>query len=394
MAVGPPRVLHLNTERSFRGGEVQTLGLLRELARQGLGPLLAAPPAAPLAQRAAREGIPVFPWFPRGEADPVAAWRIFRLARREGVDLLHAHTAHALTPALAAGFLGGLPVVATRRVSFPIRGPLSRWKYRKASAVAAVSGAIARDLAAAGVPEGRLRVIHSAVDLERLLPLPPREEARRRLGLEGMQAVVGVAAALAHHKGHAVLFEALPDLLRGEPGLVVLLAGEGPLRQELQEHAEGRRLPVRFLGHLEDLRDFYASLDLLVLPSLSGEGSPGAVKEAAAAGVPVVATRSGGTGEVLREGREALLVPPGDAGALAEAVRRLLADRHLACRLAAQARERSRDFGMDRMAQAYLQLYGCLTGRAVPAGGAGDATGSGGRASAGSGEGGAVPREG
>lgn len=394
MASGLPRVLHLNTERAFRGGEIQTLGLLRELARRGLEPLLAAPPSAPLARSASAEGIRVFPWSPRGEADLLAALRILRLARREGVSLLHAHTAHALTPALAAGFFGGLPVVATRRVSFPLRGPLSRWKYRRASAVAAVSGRIAEDLEAAGVPRDRLRVIHSAVDLRRLLPLPPREEARRRLGLPPGGAAVGAAAALARHKGHAVLFEALPVLLREEPGLVVLLAGEGPLRRELEEAAAGKGLPVRFLGHLEDLRDFYAALDLMVLPSLSGEGSPGAVKEAAAAGVPVVATRTGGTGEVLRDGREALLVPPGDAGALARAALALLKDPQRAHRLAEEARRRAMDFTPERMAEAYLELYGGLTASAVPSAGGGDATGSGGRASAGGGGGEAVPPEG
>lgn len=370
------------------------MGLLRELARRGCAPLLAAPPGAPLARLAAEGGIPVLPWSLRGEADPVAAFRIFRWARREGVALLHAHTAHALTPALVAGLPGGLPVVATRRVSFPLRGPLSRWKYRRASAVVAVSGAIAGQLAAAGVPAERLRVIHSAVDLGRLLPLPSREEARRRLGLSGRDRVLGVAAALARHKGHAVLFEALADLSAAQPHLVVLLAGEGPLRRELEDRARRRGLPVRFLGHLQDLRDFYASLDLLVLPSLSGEGSPGAVKEAAAAGVPVVATRVGGTEEVLREGREALLVPPGDTRSLALAILRLLEDRELAGSLAARARERSLAFGMDRMAEAYLELYGLLTKGRAPSGGAGDATGSGGRASAGSGGEGPVPPEG
>lgn len=372
---------------------MQTLGLLRELAQRGFDPLLAAPAGAPLTRRAVQEGISVFPWGPRGEVDPAAAWRIFRLARREGVALLHAHTAHAVTLALAAGFLGGLHVVATRRVSFPLRGRLSRWKYRKASAVVAVSGDIAKDLAAAGIPPDRLRVIHSAVDLRRLLPLPPREEARRRLRIPEGRKVLGVAAALARHKGHAVLFETLGDLLREEPGLEALLAGEGPLRRELERKAEKESLPVRFLGHLEDLRDFYASLDLLVLPSLSGEGSPGAVKEAAAAGVPVVATRVGGTEEVLRDGREALLVPPGDGKALGQAVLRLLRDRALAGRLAAQARQRSGDFGMDRMAEAYVDLYASLTRRA-PSAGAGEATDSGERASLGSGGEEGVPPEG
>lgn len=394
MAPEMPRVLHLNTERGFRGGEVQTLGLLRELGRRGLEPLLAAPEGTPLCDRARGEGVTVFPWRPSGELDPFAAWRLLRLVRRKKVEILHAHTAHALTPALLAGIRAGLPVVATRRVSFPLRGLLSRWKYRGAAAVAAVSGDIAEALAAAGVPRSRLAVIPSAVDLSRLLPLPPREEARRRLGLREGGRTVGVAAALARHKGHGVLLEALPALLERLPGLVVLLAGEGPLRGEIEKEALRRGLPVRFLGPLADLRDFYASLDLFVLPSLSGEGSPGVVKEAAAAGVPVVATTVGGTGEVLRDGREALLVAPGDPQALGRAALRLLTDRELASRLAEAARGRAGAFGMDRMASAYLDLYGRLRERGAGAGGAGGASGSGGRASAGSGAAGKAPPEG
>lgn len=358
--MGP--ILHLNTESTFRGGEVQTLGLLRELSERGQRGLLAAPPEAPLARKARELGLEVVPWNPWGEWDLPAAWGILRTARRSGARILHAHTAHALTPALVAAALDArLRVVATRRVSFPLRSGLSRIKYGRAHAVAAVSGAIGKALESSGIAPDRIRVIHSGVDLSRFDRMPSREEARRFLGVPLDAVVVGVAAALAPHKGHARLLSTLAARLRRLPILQVLLAGDGPCRKDLEGICDRDGLPVRFLGHLDDLGAFYGSLDVLVLPSLSGEGSPGAVKEAAAAHVPVVATDVGGVSEILRHEREALLVPPADTEEIWESVLRLVEDPGLSAALRRAAAERVRDFGMDRMALAYARLYADLT---------------------------------
>ncbi|MEW5763896.1 MAG: glycosyltransferase [Acidobacteriota bacterium] len=370
--MGP--VLHLNTEATYRGGEVQTLGLLRELAKAGGRGFLAAPAGAPLARKAAELGVEVASWNPRGEWDLAAAWAVLREARRFGARILHAHTAHALTPALVAAALDPrLKVVATRRVSFPLRSRLSRIKYGRAHVVVAVSGTIQEALEASGIAPDRIRVIHSGVDLERFRDLPGRDQARRSLHVPQGAFVVGVAAALAPHKGHARFLSALSPRRGGFSDLHLLLAGDGPCRGDLEAMCAREALPVRFLGHLDDLRAFYGSLDVLVLPSLSGEGSPGAVKEAAAAGVPVVASEVGGVAEILRHEREALLVPPADSEGLWEAVHRLARDSRLREALASGAARRILEFGMDRMAGAYARLYADLT---IPApGGGGPSTG-------------------
>ena len=143
--------------------------------------------------------------------------------------------------------------------------------------------------------------------------------------------------------------------------MLLVFAGDGPLRDALGRQAAELGIDTRFLGYVDEPAQLYPALDVLAMPSLSGEGSPGAIKEAAAAGIPVVAADVSGTAEILRDGVEALLVPPGDPERLKEGLQRLLTDPSLACALAEAARERVREFSMDRMAHAHVELYGSLS---------------------------------
>ncbi len=354
--------IHLNTERGMRGGEVQCLGLMRNLAKDGHRCILAAPEGTPLHERAEREGIETLAWSPRGEWDLPAALGLRGRIKASGAQIVHAHTAHALSLAImATRRLKTVKVVASRRVSFPLRSVVSVAKYKAADAVVAVSAEIAEGLVSRGIACERVRVIHSGVDLSRFEALPAKSAARAALALGGNGKVLGLVGALVDHKGHRVLFDVLPALLECVPGLQVLLAGEGELRRELEDRAAAGGWPVRFLGYVDELAPVYAAMDCLVLPSLSGEGSPGAVKEAAAAGVPVVATDVGGAGEILRQEWEALLVAPGDTGGLERALTRVLTDDALAGRLSEAAGRRVLDFSMKRMAGAHAELYAELT---------------------------------
>jgi glycosyltransferase involved in cell wall biosynthesis len=350
--------LHINTEAGFRGGEVQTLGLVRQLAAWGHPAILVAPPGSELARRASDAGLPTHPIRVRGEWDLLAVWRLMRLVRREDPDVLHAHTPHALALALMARGTSSRPlVVGTRRVSFPLRSGLSSLKWASADALVAVSQSIAESLEKSGIPPGRIRVIHSGVDTGRFDTLPSKEIARRRWALPNGSPVVGVVSALSHHKGVGVFMTAFRRVWMEVPEVRAMVAGAGGLLEPLRKAAENLTLPVRFLGFLPDPVELLPALDLLVLPSLSGEGSPGAVKEAAAAGVPVVATEVGGTSEILRPDIEAIFVPPGDPEALALAILRVLKDAGLARSLRRAALERVKGFSMESTAAANLALY-------------------------------------
>ena len=358
-----PLILHLNSERGFRGGEIQTLGLAKRLPALGFGPLVLALEGGPLYSKALAEKVRAAAWSPRGEMDLIAAFSLRRLIKREGVAIVHAHTAHALTLALLArGRSKWPPVVAHRRVSFPLKGRLSLAKYRRADAVIAVAAAIKNVLQDSGLDPAKLHVVHSGVDLDRFKNLPPKAEARAALGIEQDRFVAGVVGALVPHKGHGTFLDAFNRLAITRPDALALFAGDGPLKAAIEKEAFSRGLGARFAGQLDDPVVAYAAMDIFVLPSSSGEGSPGVVKEAAAAMVPVVATAVSGTGEILRDGEEALLVKPKDAKAMAAAMERLASDASLRESLAERARLRVNNFSMDATTEATARIYRSLLG--------------------------------
>jgi glycosyltransferase involved in cell wall biosynthesis len=172
--------------------------------------------------------------------------------------------------------------------------------------------------------------------------------------------------ALVGHKGHRHLVDALPALVARVPGVRVVVAGEGPLRPDLEAQAGtlGVRDAFVLAGQVDDLPGWFHDVDVLAMPS-TDEGLGTSVLDGMSAGVPVVASRAGGIPEMVRDGTEGLLVPAGDAAALAEALARVLTDDALRARLGAAARRRVDEaFHVDRMVEETLAVYReCLAER-------------------------------
>jgi glycosyltransferase involved in cell wall biosynthesis len=168
--------------------------------------------------------------------------------------------------------------------------------------------------------------------------------------------VVGNVARLAEQKGHRTLLAAVPSVLERRPETRFAIAGDGELRDELEQLARQHGDHVVMLGNRSDVPDLLASFDVFAYPSRF-EGLCLAVIEAQAAGVPVVATPVGGIRETVRDGETGLLVPPDDPGALADAIVRLLENREEAARLAERARAEARQFTEARMVERTLALY-------------------------------------
>jgi len=337
------------------------LYLLRGLAGRGLEPVLATPPEAPLASRAAALGVRVAPLRSRGDLD-LAAVRRLRTLLGEGFDLLHLHTghAHALGLLAAAGLRPRPRVVVSRRVDFPPAGPLKGLKYgRRVDRFLAVSEAVRGVLVAAGVPPERAVTVHSGIDPARFgVPGDPAG-FRRELAIPRNAKLVGFVGALVGHKSPADLLEALaglPDSVHG------VLAGTGELEAGLRRRAEVADLRgrVHFLGHREDVPRILRSIDVFCLPShLEGLGT--SVLDAFAAGVPVVAAAGGGIPEMVEDGASGLLVPPGRPVELARALERVLVDPDLAADLVRGGRGRVEAFTAERMVEATLAVYESIT---------------------------------
>jgi len=360
--VKPTRVIHVNTEKTWRGGEIQTLLLAKGLQERGHANVVVAPPSSALASRCREAELVVEGIATRGEFDPAAIWSLVRIIRRFRPEILHYHTSHAVTlGSLASNFTGRFAAVATRRVSFTLsRNPLARWKYtRRVDRIIAVSDGIRRVLRQAGIPNDRIRVVPSAVDLGRFGRVPARGEARASLGYATGDFVVGSVGHLAEHKGHRVLIEAAGEIARESPRLRFLIAGNGSLESALRNRIRqlGLDSVFRLMGFSEEVARLLPAIDLFVFPSLSGEGSPAAVKEAMACGLPVVASAISGVDEIVRDGKEGALVPPGDARALASAVLKFASDESLRLECGRRGRERVVQFGVEPLIDRTESVY-------------------------------------
>jgi len=300
-------------------------------------------------------------------SDSRAVFRYLRLLSRSGIDVVHAHGQDAWILASLAHRLTAVPLILTRHV---LEEPAGTWRQslrrrcaleavRWADALVAPSSATAERLAElAGICASRIHVIPNGIDLDRFEHASAaREETRRALGCAAHERVLLMPAVLRQGKGHEVLLDALPAIRRSVPHVRVIFAGGGDRAAELRARAEPYGDCVVFLGHRGDLPDLLAACDLVVLPSYS-EALPVALIEAAAAGRPAVATRVGGTAEIVEHGVSGLLVPPGDPFALGEAIAAVLSDRQRLHAFGQAARIGARHrFSLDGHADRTLELW-------------------------------------
>ena len=208
------------------------------------------------------------------------------------------------------------------------------------------------------VPARKISVIPNGLDLAGYTPRSPRPAARR----------IVTVANLRREKGHDVLLDAAASVLRRFPDAHFDIIGAGPERAALEARAAALAIAggVSFLGHCEDIPARLAAADLFVLPSRS-EAFPNAVLEAMAMGVPAIASAIGGLLEVIEDQRNGLLVPPGDAAALAAAIGALLADPIRAAQMGAAARARAEEFSFTRMVASFERVYLTTRERALAA---------------------------
>lgn len=360
-----PSIVHLDTSRTWRGGQLQVFLLHRELLRLGVESRLLVRDGGALHLRCVEVGLQVEPvrlmrpWYPPAIS---AVWRWTRRA-----TIVHAHDSHAAAlAAIVRSANPSLAAVCHRRVAFgPRSGLAGRWKYRQVDRWIAVSTDIAGRLRRAGVTN--LRVVPSAVDVDDL-----REQAsggsvdglRSELGIDASSPVIGLVGALARQKGHEALVAAAPKILEAAPDAIFLCVGEGRLSGRLQRRVRRNGLgrAFRFTGFRRDVPALMGLCTLVIAPSVDGEGSSAVIKEAMVLGAPVVATDLPGNLEVLNGAGVA--IPVADDRALADAIVTLLADSRRRAYLRASGRKRSEIWAPSAMATGVLAAYEGL-GRAI-----------------------------
>ncbi len=364
-------IVYYTDSSEFGGAEQALLHLLAGLDRQDWNPILfyhAAPKLEPLLEGARKLDIslrelPAMPLTWRGVSQIPRFVRSLRAIRPA---VFHAHLTWSLSCkfGLAAAIVARIPAIVATQQLFPVI--VYRWFTRlqqrfiigRIGKYIAVSQDVGRQLHQTfNVPEGKIRVVHNGILLEPFT-CPTRNPAILSAALNcrsSGQPLVLTNARLNPQKGLDYLLEAVALV----PEAIFIIAGEGPERPKLEKQVKNSNLGGRviFLGFRRDIPDLLAGCDLFVLPSLF-EGLPLSILEAMAAGKPVIATKIGGTDEAVIQEETGLLVPPGDAAALAGAIRRLLAEPELARQFGQSGKKRVyKEFSAQAMVRKTVQIY-------------------------------------
>lgn len=374
------RVLIVIDHLGFAGGVIHGPGrlLLEQLPRFDRSlvepSLCVLRPHHPMAERFRAIGVdPIF--LGRAKWDPRVTTDLIRLVRRDAPDVLHLMGEKAMILGrIAARATGRRAIIHLRDTKSPrlavrfLARRLAPCTDLALGCADAVTELAVRDWA---IPRHKARTLLNGINVDRFASPDPgaRERIRAELRIPPDAPLVGVVGRMAPEKGHDLLIRGMPLLRLRRPGTMLLIVGDGPTRAPCEALVRSLSLgdAVRFAGQRADIPDILAACDVIALPSRWGEGLPGVVIEAVAAGRPVVAFPVAGTVDVVIHERTGLIVPQDDGVAMASALARLLTDHDLRERLAANCREHARAFRVEENVRKLERIYLEVAGRAPPA---------------------------
>lgn len=361
------RVLHINSARTFGGGERHTADLANALHRRGHEVFAAVAPQSPLVKELKRlPSSNIFEMPLRNALDVQSAIELARRVVEKEIEIIHAHVARDYLLAVLASRRSSAPLILTRHLERPLKS-LHRWTLARVAGVIAVSSAVERALLEQKIfPPEKIRYIPNGIDVDRFERCArefDHERFRRLSGIKG-QYLVGIVGELREHKGQEDFIRAAHILAQDFKSVDFVIVGEDASpRKEYRAHLErlvtelGLQSSVHFTGWLADVCQLLPALDLFVSSSRV-EPFGLVMVEAMAAGVPLIATATGGAREIVEDGVTGKLVAVGDVKALASAIKGLLEDERERRRMGERARARARErFSLERMVAETEALY-------------------------------------
>jgi len=352
------RVLYVDLEREWRGGQSQALLTLGGLKERGHEVELLAAQESPLARRAADAGITVHQVARLG----LRAWAaraIHSLIARGRFELVHLNEPHALTAAWMARAHKRVPLLLSRRIGFSLqKNVVSQARFRAVARFVANSKDVGQSLIDSGIAAERISIVNEGVKILPLRTPEQRGSARKRWGVRENEFLFGCVSVFVPEKGQRHLIEALPLVRALHPEARLLLAGDGACRAELETLARqlGQTEAVLFSGFVKDVEQVYSALDAFVFPS-EFEGLGTALQAAMAAGLPCISTKRGALSEVVDSERTALVAEP-NGKEFAAMMLRLIVDPSIRTKLSEAGRhEIEQRFSAERMVENTVCIY-------------------------------------
>ena len=357
-----PAILHIDTEKYWRGGQQQTVNLHHQLLRTNRKSLLVCPPQSKTEEFCRQNNIPVIPLKMRNEADIIAALKISSIVKKENVLIIVAHTAQALSLAIPAVTRSkSCKLIAVRRVDFHVgQNTLSRWKYSTVllTHIVAVSEAIKKILISDNIPKEKISVIYDGIDINKFKKSLPADNLREQLNIPDKHIVVGTVAALVGHKDYPNLLNAAKLALDRNKQITFIAVGSGDDKKKLVElHSElGLGDNFIFTGFQKDVGQYFKLFDIFVLPSKT-EGLGSSLLDAMAMNLPLIGTNTGGIPELIENNKNGLLVEKENSRALADAIIKLADNDELRKYFAEEGLKWVQYFSVENITKQYEMLF-------------------------------------
>ncbi len=352
-------VLHTESSKGWGGQEVRTFRESIGLIKLGARIIILCQPGSVLGEKAEAAGIEVKICVMKKSYDIFAVRKIKRLIQDENIDIINTHSGRDTMLAGIAGRLSGRKpaVVRTRHLALPIT---SKFTYNYlAHRIVTVSEYVRNYLISEDIPSSKISAVHTCVDLDGFNPDKAKDTLRKELGLDADTPLVGMVAILRRKKGHHILLEAIPYILKEVPGTVFVLAGNGPQEENIINRLKelGLSDKVFMLGLRNDVPDILKSIDVFVLPTLQ-EALGTSFIEAMAMGKPVIGSDVGGVGELIQDGKNGYLVKPDDPSDLTGAIIKVLKSDDRGKMMGIKGREiAEQGFSVDKMCEEMYNLY-------------------------------------
>jgi glycosyltransferase involved in cell wall biosynthesis len=356
-------ILYVESSRSWGGQEYRTCLEINWLNAHGHRAWLVCNPGSQVHSKASELGTRVVTMQLRSRVDPLCSWRLWRFCRRNKIDLLKTYSSkdHWLCLPL---YLCGIPLSRARCITDPIGNKGRAFVFKHGcSQIVADASVIKRQLVEEhGVDPAKIKVIGSAVDLEKFKPPRHGAKFRHEIGVANDTPLIGNVGMIRPDKGQLVLVEAARVVLQNRPDARFVIVGQGTgilkrginVRNAIDQ--AGFADKIIMAGYRWDTPDVYAACDMIVIASLRTEASPIVLREAFASGRPVIATNVGDIPEIIQNRQNGLLIEPGDSQAMAAAIMEFIDDPKLAAYCAANGlRHATEHFSFDQMMEAKLR---------------------------------------
>ncbi len=359
------KVLHIDTEKGWRGGQQQAVYLFEKMVRDNHDTAMLCKKGFELEEYCYKKGLPHFPIRVSGEADLLAGMKIAGICRKHKFNILHLHTAHAMGLGLIAKFfMPSLILIGVRRVDFHIRkNYFSRKKYfsDKMNKIVCISNGIRKVLLDDGVDDSKLITIHSGVDMNKFDDILLPSGFRESLSIPDSNVIVGTVAAFVGHKDYPNLIDAAEIVIRSRKNVTFVAVGDGAKQEQMEALVSSKNLQNHFVftGFRKDIGNFLKLFDIFVMASkLEGLGT--SILDAQAQGLPVVGTNTGGIPEAVQNGINGVLVERQNSQALADGLIKLIDSPELRKQYGEKALETVKQFSREHTYANNLELYKTL----------------------------------